>query len=105
MAQIFHPSANSLARLSIVGGGLAAAGAVVVTYLVISSPYQTNVDVAREQPVPFSHEHHVNGPRPWRRAASGCAASHPGFRSSTSGAAKRSLAAGSTSQIISMKAA
>jgi hypothetical protein len=61
MAQIFHPSANTLARVSILGGAFAALGAVAVTYMVIQSPYQTNVNVVRDQPIPFSHEHHVNG--------------------------------------------
>lgn len=61
MAQIFHPSANTLARVSILGGAFAALGAVGVTYLIISSPYQTDVDVVKDQPIPFSHEHHVNG--------------------------------------------
>jgi len=61
MAQIFHPSANTLARLSIFGGAFIALGALVLTYMVVRSPYQTGVDVVKAQPVPFSHEHHVNG--------------------------------------------
>ena len=28
--------------------------------LLARSPYATNVDIARQQPVPFSHQHHVN---------------------------------------------
>ena len=61
MAQIFHPSANTLARLSIFGGAFIVLGALVLTYMVIRSPYQTDVHVVKAQPVPFSHEHHVNG--------------------------------------------
>lgn len=61
MAQIFHPSANTLARLSIFGGAFVALGALVLTYMVIQSPFQTEQHVVKAQPVPFSHEHHVNG--------------------------------------------
>ncbi|WP_182830390.1 cytochrome c3 family protein [Tautonia rosea] len=61
MPQIFHPSANTLARASIFGGAFVALGAVLVTHMVIRSPYQTEVHVVKSQPVPFSHEHHVRG--------------------------------------------
>jgi hypothetical protein len=61
MAQIFHPSANTLSRLSIFGGAFVALGLVTVTYLFNRSPFQTQVRVVREQPVQFSHEHHASG--------------------------------------------
>jgi len=61
MAQIFHPSANTLSRLSIFGGAFVALGLVTVTYLINRSPFQTQVRVVREQPVQFSHEHHTSG--------------------------------------------
>lgn len=61
MPQIFHPSANTLARVTIFGGAFAALGLLVLTYMVERSPYQTQVGVIKEQPVPFSHEHHVRG--------------------------------------------
>jgi hypothetical protein len=61
MPQIFHRSTNTLARLSIVGGALAAGGLVMLAYAVERSPFQTAVGVVRQQPVPFSHEHHVRG--------------------------------------------
>ncbi len=61
MPQIFHPSANTLARLTIFGGAFAAVGVLAVSYMVFRSPFQTLVGVIREQPVPFSHEHHVRG--------------------------------------------
>lgn len=61
MAQIFHPSMNTLSRLSIFGSAFFAFGLLVVAYLIQGSPYQTQVGVVREQPVAFSHEHHVNG--------------------------------------------
>ena len=61
MPQIFHPSANTLARVTIFGGAFAALGLLVVTYMIQRSPYQTQQGVIREQPIPFSHEHHVRG--------------------------------------------
>ncbi len=61
MAQYFSRSANTFARFSILG--LAAAPVVVlaISYLVVRSPYESMQNVPREQPVPFSHEHHVGG--------------------------------------------
>jgi len=61
MPQIFHRSFNTLSRLSIFGSAFAALGLLMLGYMVIGSPYQTNVGVVREQPVQFSHEHHVRG--------------------------------------------
>src|SRR5665811_1455049 len=61
MAQIFHRSANSLSRLSIL------AVVVVVTVLLWAAletqraPYVTYQNVAQSQPVPFSHQHHNAG--------------------------------------------
>jgi hypothetical protein len=59
MAQIFHRSFNFISRLSLSGlvflGGLALTGVLVVA----RSPYITNQRVTREQPVQFSHKHHV----------------------------------------------
>ena len=61
MAQIFRKSANSFARATIAGIVLLVFGFFGVTYAVYWSPYTTNVHVARAQPVPFSHQHHVSG--------------------------------------------
>ena len=61
MPQIFHPSFNTLSRLSIFGGAFAALGLLAVTYMLVGSPYQTKVGLVLDQPVPFSHEHHVRG--------------------------------------------
>ena len=59
MAQIFHRSANFLARFSLLGavvlGGVALTGVLVVA----RSPYITNERVFRNQPIQFSHKHHV----------------------------------------------
>ena len=61
MPQIFHPSANTLSRLTLFAMAVGPFGLLILTYLLIRSPYQTQVRVIREQPVPFSHEHHVQG--------------------------------------------
>jgi Cytochrome c3 len=61
MPQIFHPSTNTLSRLTIFGAAAIALGLLVLNYLILRSPYQTEVGVIRSQPVPFSHEHHVRG--------------------------------------------
>jgi len=60
MAQIFHSSANNLSKLGIVVGLLTVTGLVGVVFeLGADSSYATRQGIAREQPVPFSHTHHV----------------------------------------------
>lgn len=59
MGQIFHRSANSIARGSIIGAVLFVAGLVGFLLIVPRTPYVTGVGVVRAQPVPFSHQHHV----------------------------------------------
>src|SRR5215211_4180258 len=61
MAQIFHPAMNTIAKASIFGAIFFVGAVTWIAAAIYSSPYQTEVTVAREQPVPFSHEHHVNG--------------------------------------------
>jgi hypothetical protein len=61
MSQIFHPSTNTLSKVSIFGAIFFLVGAIFVVDEVNRSPYVTQVTVAREQPVPFSHKHHVSG--------------------------------------------
>ncbi len=60
MSQIFRPSSNTVAKVSIVGGVFALGILAVLGWLFINSPYMTMVGIAREQPVPFSHKHHVS---------------------------------------------
>jgi len=60
MAQIFHRSTNTLSKLSIYGAAFIVAALGAILYYVNESPYFTDVNVAREQPVPFSHKHHVS---------------------------------------------
>src|ERR1035441_4610222 len=59
MPQIFHHSTNTLSRLSIYGAIFILGGLGVAAYIIAQSPYLTEVNVARDQPVPFSHKHHV----------------------------------------------
>jgi hypothetical protein len=61
MPQIFHRSSNSLARLSIFGAIILVAIIVGVLCDANRSPYITQAGVIRDQPVPFSHQHHVQG--------------------------------------------
>ena len=61
MAQIFHRSANSLAKASILGGLILVVGLLWAALQLQRSPYFTYAGVARPQPVPFPHQHHVAG--------------------------------------------
>ena len=61
MSQIFHPSANTISRASIFGAVFVIAGLLVLVAEVNRSPWVTQVRVAREQPIQFSHERHVAG--------------------------------------------
>jgi hypothetical protein len=59
MPQIFHPSTNTISRLSLYGAAFVAVLVGYAAYQVNQSPYFTDVNVAAQQPVPFSHKHHV----------------------------------------------
>ncbi len=59
MAQEFPPYANFLARLTIVGAAFGLPLLVWLSLLYTRSSYGTNARVMHEQPVPFSHQHHV----------------------------------------------
>jgi Cytochrome c7 and related cytochrome c/Class III cytochrome C family len=61
MAQIFHPSTNTFSRVSIFGAVFALLALLWLLTAVTRSPYVTREGVARAQPVPFSHKHHVQG--------------------------------------------
>src|SRR5437868_7661595 len=61
MSQIFHHSTNTLSRLSIFGA-VFVLGFMAWAFAVLDrSSYNTREHMAREQPVPFSHAHHVGG--------------------------------------------
>lgn len=59
MAQLFSPRANVHSRVIIVGVVVLICGAGWATSAIFWSPYTTYVDVPIDQPVPFSHKHHV----------------------------------------------
>jgi hypothetical protein len=59
MAQTFHRSTNLIAKVSIFGGVLIVAALGYALYAIALSPYYTGVNEPREQPIPFSHRHHV----------------------------------------------
>ena len=61
MAQLFHPSTNTLAKVSILGAVIIAGALGAAVTEISRSPYVTRAQDAREQPVPFSHKHHVSG--------------------------------------------
>jgi len=61
MPQIFHPSTNTLSRVTLFGAAFVLAGGLWIGAEVNRSPYVTDAGVARDQPVPFSHAHHVGG--------------------------------------------
>ena len=56
--QIFRPGADTVLRVAL--SALAASPVLLVglAYGLTTSPYVTAQDLVREQPVPFSHEHH-----------------------------------------------
>lgn len=61
MPQIFRPGADTLARIVLSSFAMLPVLTVGIAYAVWRSPYVTGQEVTREQPVPFSHEHHVGG--------------------------------------------
>ena len=61
MSQLFGPTANTIARVSLIGAlALLIAGAGF-GYHFVNSPYTTEVGIAKAQPVPYSHAQHVGG--------------------------------------------
>jgi hypothetical protein len=61
MAQIFHHSTNTLSKVSIFGAAFLAAFALFLILEVNRSGYVTRAGEVRDQPIPFSHQHHVGG--------------------------------------------
>jgi hypothetical protein len=61
MPQVFHRSTNAISRLTIFGSIFVLAIVTLAWAGVIRGPYMTDQDVVRDQPVPFSHQHHVSG--------------------------------------------
>jgi len=61
MSQIFHPSTNTVVRVTFFGALFFVAGGLWMAQAINRSSWVTLADVTREQPVPFSHAHHVGG--------------------------------------------
>jgi hypothetical protein len=57
--QVFGPRANSIAHFSILGAVFLAVATSAAAYVYVRSPWVTAVGVAPQQPIPFSHKHHV----------------------------------------------
>jgi Cytochrome c7 and related cytochrome c len=61
MPQIFDRSANTLARASILAVVLLLSAGAAGLLQLQRSPYVTRQHMALQQPIPFSHQHHVSG--------------------------------------------
>jgi hypothetical protein len=61
MPQVFHRSFNTISKVTLFGAVFILAGLGWVAWVMARSSYITNAGVTRNQPVPFSHEHHVTG--------------------------------------------
>src|ERR1043165_2536125 len=61
MSQIFRHSTNTFARITIYGAVFVLGFLTWAVAELSRSSYATRAEQAREQPVPFSHAHHVGG--------------------------------------------
>lgn len=61
MPQLFKPRSNTIARLVLIGLVVALTAAGTALYAFGRTTFYTKVNVPIEQPVPFSHQHHVAG--------------------------------------------
>jgi hypothetical protein len=61
MAQIFHRSSNVISKASIIALVIVANGAIAGLVGWMNSDFYTEVGESKQQPVPFSHQHHVAG--------------------------------------------
>jgi len=61
MAQLFSPASNTVAPAALAAFALMLVLLGAVVWGIFFSPYATAVGIPIEQPVPFSHEHHVSG--------------------------------------------
>ena len=60
MNQIFHPSANVIAKASIAAGVLSLGVLGIGLIFLVRSSWFTGTEVAEAQPIPFSHLHHFD---------------------------------------------
>ncbi|MSR83153.1 MAG: cytochrome C [Candidatus Latescibacteria bacterium] len=61
MAQIFHRSANSLTKVLIISTLIAVAILLGILFNINRIYYVNQINIPKDQPVPFSHKHHVTG--------------------------------------------
>jgi len=61
MPQIFKRTTNAISRLTIFGGVFIVGAVAWAWATAVWSPYVTAERIPLDQPVPFSHEHHVGG--------------------------------------------
>jgi hypothetical protein len=59
MTQLFRPSADTIARVVLVSVVVRPFVAIGGAYALMRSPYVTGQSITLNQPVPFSHAHHV----------------------------------------------
>ena len=59
MPQIFHRSANTLSKVSLAGVLLTVGGLIFLAIIIGRSSYVTRAQEYVEQPIQFSHQHHV----------------------------------------------
>ena len=59
MGQIFRPAADTILKVALASLATLPVLLVGSAYAIMRSPYVTGQDVVREQPVPFSHQHHA----------------------------------------------
>src|SRR5688572_16338728 len=61
MSQLFRPSINIIANITLLAIVLILAGSAGLIYFLVKSPYMTEVGLPKAQPAPFSHRQHVGG--------------------------------------------
>lgn len=61
MPQYFSRNADTFFKIVLLFGVFALVTTLSASYLIVRSNYETMQNVVREQPVAFSHEHHVGG--------------------------------------------
>ena len=61
MPQIFRPAADTIIRCVLAAAILVPLALIGLAYAFARSPHVTDQEIVVQQPVPFSHQHHVGG--------------------------------------------
>jgi hypothetical protein len=61
MSQLFGPRSNTIARCVLAAIAVTPFLFIFLAYQLLGSPYGTGQSLRPEQPVPFSHKHHIGG--------------------------------------------